>query len=165
MKPNVYEDEVQLKMKIDSSSVDRSINPLTPTFNQRTMSSMARIRDGQTTLIAGVTQTEQSKRIKGLPLIGLIPILGRFFATPETKDRQSDVIITVTPHILRRADIRDEDHYAKYSGDAQNAYNQLRIEQILYLADQDDLQGPAVAMGSGQPEAKPAAAAVTPVGA
>src|SRR6185436_6818567 len=33
MKPNVYEDEVQLKMKIDSSSVDSSINPLTPTFN------------------------------------------------------------------------------------------------------------------------------------
>lgn len=157
MKPNVFEDEVQLKMKIDSSSVDSSINPLTPTFNQRTMSSMARIRDGQTTLVAGVTQTEQSKRVKGLPLIGLIPILGRFFSTPETKDRQSDVVITVTPHILRRADIRDEDHYAKYSGDAQNAYNQLRIEQILYLADQDETQAPPVAMGGGQPEAKPAA--------
>ncbi|MFL6274303.1 MAG: secretin N-terminal domain-containing protein [Blastocatellia bacterium] len=165
MKPNVYEDEVQLKMKIDSSSVDSSINPLTPTFNQRTMSSMARIRDGQTTLVAGVTQTEQSKRVKGLPLIGLIPILGRFFSTPETKDRQSDVVITVTPHILRRADIRDEDHYAKYSGDAQNAYNQLRIEQILYLADQDEGQPPPVAMGGGQSETKPAAtvpAATTP---
>lgn len=157
MKPNVYEDEVQLKMKIDSSSVDSSINPLTPTFNQRTMSSMARIRDGQTTLIAGVTQTEQSKRIKGLPLIGLIPILGRFFATPETKDRQSDVIITVTPHILRRADIRDEDHYAKYSGDGQNPYNQLKIEQILYLADQDDAQQPNPVASAPPAEPKPAA--------
>src|SRR5581483_1615561 len=165
MKPNVYEDEVQLKMKIESSSIDRSTGNFTPSFNQRQMSSMARIRDGQTTLIAGVSQTEQSKRIRGIPLIGLIPILGRFFATPDTTDTQSDVIITVTPHILRRADIRDEDHYAKFSGDAQNAYNQLRIEQILYLADQDELQGPAVAMGSGQPEAKPAAAVATPVAA
>ncbi|HKP13829.1 MAG TPA: DUF2225 domain-containing protein [Blastocatellia bacterium] len=163
MKPNVYEDEVQLKMKIDSSSVDSSINPLTPTFNQRTMSSMARIRDGQTTMIAGVSQNEQSHRVKGLPLIGLIPVLGRFFATPETKDRQSDFIITVTPHILRRADIRDEDHYAKFSGDAQNAFNQLRIEQILYLADQEDAQAPSVAVGGGggQPEAKPAAPATS----
>jgi general secretion pathway protein D len=163
MKPNVFEDEVQLKMKIDSSSVDSSISPLTPTFNQRTMSSMARIRDGQTTLIAGVTQTEQSKRVKGLPLIGLIPILGRFFATPEIKDRQSDVIITVTPHILRRADIRDEDHYAKYSGDGQNAFNQLKIEQILYLADQDDALSPAVASAGPQPEAKPPAPTPTAV--
>jgi general secretion pathway protein D len=162
MKPNVYEDEVQLKMKIDSSSVDSSINPLTPTFNQRTMSSMARIKDGQTTMIAGVSQNEQGNRVKGLPLLGLIPVLGRFFATPETKDRQSDFIITVTPHILRRADIRDEDHYAKFSGDAQNAFNQLRIEQILYLADQEDAQGTAVAAagGGGQPEVKPPAAPV-----
>jgi general secretion pathway protein D len=163
MKPNVYEDEVQLKMKIDSSSVDSSINPLTPTFNQRTMSSMARIRDGQTTLIAGVTQTEQSKRIKGLPLIGLIPILGRFFATPETKDRQSDVIITVTPHILRRADIRDEDHYAKYSGDGQNPYNQLKIEQILYLADQDEAQQSNPVASAPPAEPKPAAPQPNPV--
>ncbi|MEN3333547.1 MAG: ral secretion pathway protein [Blastocatellia bacterium] len=162
MKPNVFEDEVQLKMKIDSSSVDSSISPLTPTFNQRTMSSMARIRDGQTTLIAGVTQTEQSRRVKGLPLIGLIPILGRFFATPETKDRQSDVIITVTPHILRRADIRDEDHYAKYSGDGQNPYNQLKIEQILYLADQDDAQPPAIANAGVPTEPKPVAPPPTP---
>jgi general secretion pathway protein D len=123
---------------------------------------MARIRDGQTTLIAGVTQTEQSRRVKGLPLIGLIPILGRFFATPETKDRQSDVIITVTPHILRRADIRDEDHYAKYSGDGQNPYNQLKIEQILYLADQDDAQPPAIANAGVPPEPKPAAPPPTP---
>ena len=156
MKPNVYEDEVQLKMKIESSSVDSSISRLTPSFNQRTMSSMARIRDGQTTLIAGVTQTEHTNRIKGIPLIGLIPILGRFFATPENTDRQSDVIITVTPHILRRADIREEDHYAKYSGDGLNAFNQLSIAQILYLADQEDTQQNSVAAAAPPAETKPA---------
>jgi general secretion pathway protein D len=161
MKPNVYEDEVQLKMKIESSSIDRSTGNFTPSFNQRQMSSMARIRDGQTTMVAGVSKTEESKRVKGIPIIGLIPILGRFFATPDTTDSQSDVVITVTPHILRRADIRDEDHYAKYSGDAQNAFNQLRIEQILYLADQEDAQAPAVASAGAQPEVKPAAPPAT----
>src|SRR5262249_20818711 len=144
-------------MKIESSSVDSSVSRLTPTFNQRTMSSMARIRDGQTTLIAGVTQDTQSTRVKGIPFIGLVPILGRFFATPETQDTQSDVVITVTPHILRRADIREEDHYAKYSGDGVNAFNQLSIAQILYLADQEDQQqAPPVAANPAAPEAKPA---------
>jgi len=160
MKPNVYEDEVQLKMKIESSSIDRSTGNFTPSFNQRSMSSMARIRDGQTTLVAGVSQTEESKRVKGIPFIGLIPILGRFFSTPDKTDTQSDVVITVTPHILRRADIRDEDHYAKFSGDAQNPFNQLRIEQILFLADQEDAQVPQVA-SSAPPEVKPAAAPPT----
>lgn len=145
--PNVYEDEVQMKMKIESSSVDNP-NSLTPIFSQRTMSSVARIKDGQATLIAGVSQTTEAKSIRGLPLIGLIPILGRFFSTPSTTNRQSDVIITVTPHILRRADIREEDHLAKSSGDGQNPTNQLKIEQILYMADIQDAEQNQVATGA-----------------
>lgn len=144
--PNVFEDDVQMKMKIETSSIDSSTGVLTPTFNQRTMSSVARIRDGQTTMVAGVSSTEQSKSVKGIPFIGLIPILGRFFSTPQTKDRQSDVIITVTPHILRRADIREEDHIARNIGPEANPKHQLAIEQILYLADQEDSHQSAVAV-------------------
>ena len=161
--PNVYEDEVQMKMKIETTSVDGSTGTLTPTFNQRTMTSIARVKDGQTTLIAGVSQNVETKSIKGLPLIGLIPILGRFFATPSIDNKQSDVVITVTPHILRRADIREEDHLAHWAGDAQSSTNQLKIEQILYLADlQESQDSPVAAAGTeaAQPlvgEIKPAA--------
>jgi general secretion pathway protein D len=143
--PNVYEDDVQMKMKIETTSVDSSTGTLTPSFNQRTMTSVARVKDGQTTLVAGVSQNIESKTIKGIPLIGLIPILGRFFSTPETNNRQSDVVITVTPHILRRADITEKDHYAWAAGDQTNSSNPLKIEQILYLADQDDAQPNQVA--------------------
>jgi len=138
--PNVYEDDVQMKMKVETTSVDSSTGTLTPSFNQRTMTSVARVKDGQTTLVAGVSQNIESKTVKGIPLIGLIPILGRFFSTPEVNNRQSDVVITVTPHILRRADITERDHYAWAAGDQQNSSNQLKIEQILYLADQSDAQ-------------------------
>jgi hypothetical protein len=98
----------------------------------------------------------------------LIPILGRFFATPTQVDRQSDVIITVTPHILRRADITETDHLARLAGDQQSSSNQLRIDQILYLADQEDAQPNQVADNSPptspvpeiktQPASAPAAA-------
>lgn len=158
--PNVYEDDVQMKMKVESTSVDASTGKLTPTFNQRTMTSVARVKDGQTTLVAGVSQNIEGKVTKGLPLIGLIPILGRFFSTPETDNRQSDVVITVTPHILRRADITESDHLARMAGDAQNPTNQLKIEQILYLADQDDAQQNQVAVG--EPAAPPAAPEIKP---
>ncbi len=163
--PNVYEDDVQMKMKIETTSVDSSTGTLTPSFNQRTMTSVARVKDGQTTLVAGVSQNIETKSIKGLPLIGLIPILGRFFATPETNNRQSDVVITVTPHILRRADITERDHYAWAAGDQQSSSNQLKIEQILYLADQDDAQPNQVAENPAPapPEAKPQTVAAPPV--
>ncbi|MEK6288487.1 MAG: secretin N-terminal domain-containing protein [Acidobacteriota bacterium] len=155
--PNVYEDDVQMKMKIESTSIDGSTSSLTPTFSQRQMSSVARVRDGQTTLVAGVSQSVESKNVRGIPFIGLIPILGRFFATPDTRSTQSDVIITVTPHILRRADITEKDHYARAAGDVNSSSNQLKIEQILYLADQEDAQPNQVAENPAPaaPETKP----------
>jgi general secretion pathway protein D len=149
MTPEVYEDDVQMKMKIESTSVDTSTGKLTPSFNQRTMNSVARIKDGQTTLVAGVSQNVESKSIKGFPIIGLIPILGRFFSTPETENRQSDVVITVTPHILRRADITEEDHLAREAGTASDPSTQLTLEQILYLADIEDTQRNQVAGSNG----------------
>jgi len=162
--PNVYEDDVQMKMKIESSSVDNP-DSLTPIFSQRTMSSVARIKDGQTTLIAGVSQNVESKSIRGLPIIGLIPILGRFFSTPSTTDRQSDVVITVTPHILRRADITERDHLAWNAGDQQSASNQLKIDQILFLADQEDAQPNQVAENppptTPEPKVEPASSSQT----
>jgi general secretion pathway protein D len=140
MKPQVFEDEVYMKMKISSTSLDTSTGKLTPSFNQREMSSVARIKDGKPTLIAGVSQTNQSKETKGLPILGLIPILGRFFATPDVTDRQSDVVITVTPHILRRADITEKDHLTRAAGYSADPATQLSIQQILELAWLDDQQ-------------------------
>src|SRR5262249_53851495 len=54
VQPQVFDDEVQVKLRVESSSVDRSTGALTPSFNQRTMQSVARMKDGQTTMIAGV---------------------------------------------------------------------------------------------------------------
>jgi general secretion pathway protein D len=162
MTPNVFEDEVQLKMKIESSSLDRSTGNFTPSFNQRTMSSVARIKDGQAAMVAGVSQTEQAKQIKGIPIIGLIPILGQFFATPRIVDRQSDVVITVTPHILRRADITEEDHLAKAAGYANDPSPKLSIETILYLADLEDAEKNQSASASEKSGPGKAAAAAPP---
>src|SRR5215467_6842983 len=163
MTPTVTSDEVQMKMKIDSTSIDGSTSTLTPTFNQTTMSAVAKIRDGQTTMIAGISQNTQSKNVKGLPLIGLIPILGRFFTTPDNQNNQSDVVITVTPHILRSAEVTGNDQLTMDIGPEQNPRRQLTIEQILYMADREQAQQNPVAAGK---EAAPVSLSppVKPVG-
>jgi general secretion pathway protein D len=150
MQPQVFDDEVQVKMKIESSSVDRSTGDLTPSFNQRTMSSVARIRDGQTTMIAAISRTEDSRQVKGLPFFGSIPILGRLFSTPATSNQQNHVVITVTPHILRRADIREEDRLTKDAGRGADSSQQLTLQEIINRADEDDeRQNRAVALEAG----------------
>jgi hypothetical protein len=67
----------------------------------------------------------------------------------------------VTPHILRRADITDNDHLAHWAGDAQSSNNQLKIEQILYLADLQDSQDSPVAAAGGE-SAQPVAGEIKP---
>src|SRR6185369_7265766 len=56
---------------------------------------------------------------------------------------------------LRRADITEQDHLAKAAGDQQSSSNQLKIDQILYLADQDDAQPNQVAENPAPAPAAP----------
>jgi general secretion pathway protein D len=158
MKPQVFEDEVHMKMKISATSLDTSTGTLTPSFNQRAMTSTARVKDGKPTMIAGVSQTTESKSRKGIAFLGLIPVLGRFFVTPEITDRQSDVVITVTPHILRRADITEKDHLTRAAGYSNDPGTQLSIQTILDLADQTDAleqQNQIASGGAPEPKAPP----------
>jgi general secretion pathway protein D len=137
--PTVREDLVQLKMKIETSDVDPEGgvggNPI---FTQRTMSSVASIRDGHTTLIAGVSQELDSDGRRGLPILGSLPILGRLFTVPVDNDSNVDVIIMVTPHILRAPTYGKEDHLAIEAGTQVAPDRQVSIEEILYRAQLED---------------------------
>ncbi|HEY6330745.1 MAG TPA: secretin N-terminal domain-containing protein, partial [Blastocatellia bacterium] len=150
--PTVYDEEVQVKMKVSSSSVT-STSTLTPTFDQRDVTSVARVRNGQTSMVAAVSQIQESKDIAGIPFLSYIPILGRLFATPNTSSTDDYVVITLTPHILRKADITDEDRLTRDSGPESNqGKRQLTLEEILYLADhQEPEQQLPVAQAGAEP--------------
>src|SRR5262249_3361227 len=83
LQPVVHEDMVQIKMKIETSDVGAAGVGGNPTFTQRQMSSVASIRNGQTTMIAGVAQQNESEGRQGLPLLGLLPGVGRLFSIPK----------------------------------------------------------------------------------
>jgi len=135
--PTVYDEEVQVKLKVSSTSVT-STSTLTPTFNQRDVSSVARVRNGQTSLVAAVSQSQESKDIKGLPFLSFLPVIGRLFATPNTSSADSYVVITLTPHIVRKADITDYDRLSRDAGPESNhGKRQITLEEILYLADHE----------------------------
>src|SRR4029077_19153753 len=74
---------------------------LTPTFTERTIKGTARIQNNKTLLLASVAQGQESTGKAGLPLVGLIPIIGRLFTTPTKDNRQIDIVIAVTPRVLR----------------------------------------------------------------
>lgn len=116
--PQVFPNlDVQVKMSIESKDV---FNPsLTPTFIERTITGTARIQNNRTMMLVSLAQDKASNGRKGLPLVGLIPILGRLFSTPTRDNSQTDIVIAVTPRVLRAPAVTPEDERVRPSGTLQ----------------------------------------------
>ena len=130
---------VQIKMKLESSSVENAgveLN-LTPTFSQRSLDTIARVQDGKTAVVAGVKQESNGDSRTSIPIIGMVPILGRLFSTPRENSNLSDIIITVTPHIIRSPNLQPQDFKARMGGNFLTGVS-LSIEDILQNAQSED---------------------------
>jgi general secretion pathway protein D len=128
---------VQLKMDLESSNVEGA--SLTPTFTQRKLTTISRIQDGKTAVVAGVQQEIKGDSRTSIPVIGMVPILGRLFTTPKENSSLSDIIITVTPHVIRSAELKQDDHLAKLTGPMTGGLTQ-NIEDVVLRAQNEDEQ-------------------------
>lgn len=107
--PRVHHDsDVSLSLKLEISS----LGPLfqnNPTFRSRNVNSLLRLRDGETTILAGLIQEEERTSAVGLPGLGDVPVLGKIFSRNRKEAVETDIVMTLTPHVVRRASIREED--------------------------------------------------------
>jgi general secretion pathway protein D len=161
---------VELKMKIETSNVEAGADPLTPNFTQRSLNTVARIQDGVASIVASVMQDARGNSRSTLPYIGMLPLVGRLFSAPNQSTNQSDIVITVTPHIIRAAEITKEDNLAKLAGlnvqGGQGTGLLPSIEDVLFRAQLEEEQErrlvaaergvPAEATGNSPPQQTPA---------
>ena len=111
--------DVQVKMKINSKDV-AGASGLTPTFTEREITGTARVQNNRTMMLASVTQDVQSSGRQGLPILGGLPVLGRFFTSPTRDNRQVDIVISVTPRVLRAPAVTPRDEEMRQSGTLQS---------------------------------------------
>ncbi|HSK70395.1 MAG TPA: secretin N-terminal domain-containing protein [Pyrinomonadaceae bacterium] len=108
--------DVQVKMEIESKDVAAGPDPYTPTFTERTIKGTARVQNNKTLLLASVAQGVESEGRAGFPVLGWIPFIGRLFATPTKDNRQVDIIIAITPKVIRAPSILPEDEVERPTG-------------------------------------------------
>ena len=136
--PQVFPNQdVQVKMEIESNDVIGGSTALTPTFSQRKVSGMARIPNNRTMMIASIAQDKIDRGRQGFPVLGLVPVFGRLFTTPTRSDNQSDIVITVTPRVLRAPVVTPEDEKMHPSGSQQSPIPES-LEAVLQQADRED---------------------------
>jgi general secretion pathway protein D len=143
---------VEIKMNFETSNVEAGPNDLNPIFTQRKLETTARIQDGTTSIVAGVQQNIKTDSRSTIPVVGLVPILGRLFSTPQQKTDLDDIVITVTPHIARAPEIEGKDHLAQVTGPQQGGALPISIEDVIYRAQAEEEQErqPTTIAGSGQ---------------
>lgn len=129
-KPIIFPNkDVQVTMSIESKDVFNA-NTFTPTFIERTITGTARIQNNKTMMLASVAQDRDSRSRKGIPLLGLIPILGRLFSTPTEDSSKTDIVIAVTPRVLRAPDITPRDTQEYESGTMQTPTSKSIADMI-----------------------------------
>jgi general secretion pathway protein D len=137
-KPKVYPNQdVQVSMTIESKDQQAGANPLTPVFTQRKIEGVARIPNGKTMMIASIAQDREQNGRAGLPLVGLIPILGRLFTAPNKNNQQSDIVITMTPRVLRAPEITPADLEPRDTGTMQTPQSPS-LEALVRDADREE---------------------------
>jgi len=135
--PQVFPNlDVQVKMSIESKDV-LGASTLTPTFTERTITGTARVQNNRTMMLASVSQDVQTNGRRGLPILGLVPILGRLFTSPTRDNRQVDIVIAVTPRVLRAPAVTPRDEEMRPSGTLQSPTTGS-LEALIREADHDD---------------------------
>ncbi|MGD9628451.1 MAG: secretin N-terminal domain-containing protein [Pyrinomonadaceae bacterium] len=116
-KPIVFPNQdVQVAMEIESKDVVAGGTDNNPVFSERTIKGTARVQNNKTLLLASVAQDVESRGRSGIPLLGLIPILGRLFSAPTRDNRQVDIVIAVTPRVIRAPAILPDDLIERPTG-------------------------------------------------
>ncbi|MCG5481024.1 type II and III secretion system protein family protein [Sinorhizobium alkalisoli] len=93
---------ISLKVQPEVSELDTSISVNgNPGFISRAANTTVALRDGQSFAMAGLLQSVNSKDVQQLPWLGQVPVIGALFRSTSFLKRESDLVIVVTPHIVR----------------------------------------------------------------
>jgi len=95
---------ISLKIRATQQSL-LGITEAGPSITERTATNEVLVADGETAVIAGLTQTQVTKIVSGIPILANLPWIGRFFRQEREEQRKQDLLILVTPHIVDEGDV------------------------------------------------------------
>jgi general secretion pathway protein D len=104
-----HNDDVTLDLKVLVSSISGTGFGNLPTFGNREINTTIRLRDGETNMLAGLIRDDERVTLSGIPGLSDIPVVGHLFGHTQKQTEQSDIVLTLTPHIIRVLDLSEPD--------------------------------------------------------
>jgi len=121
IEPNVHlNNTVTLKMNLEISSLGDAIDfgngQKQYKFGTRNTDTTINLRDGETVIVGGLIKDEERKSSNKIPLLGDIPILGKLFSASSDDTIKTDILMSITPNIVRSLELPDKDAQSFWSG-------------------------------------------------
>lgn len=143
--PRIHsEREISMKVAVDVSSVAGRVNIggiEQPIISQRKIEHDIRLQEGQVNVLAGLIERSQTKSVEGWPGLSKIPFLRYFFSSENKNEVESEVLIVLTPRIVRLPEIRAENLRSLSTGTETNV--QVRREDAALTAPAAQAPPPA----------------------
>jgi type II secretory pathway component GspD/PulD (secretin) len=124
MTPRVtFENEIILDLEVESSTLGRDVNIAgqnLPSFGSRKVHTKLRLRDGESNLLAGLLREDERRSLTGFPGILRLPVLRQLFANNNNSIGQTDIVMLLTPRLVRTHELTQQDVSPIYIGTQQN---------------------------------------------
>ena len=107
-----YENEIILELTVENSTLGANIDVAgtsLPTFGSRSVETRLRLRDGEQHLLAGLLREEDRSTLRGFPGLLGVPLLRSLFSDSDEQIRQTDIVMLLTPRIVRTHELTQRD--------------------------------------------------------
>jgi general secretion pathway protein D len=137
-----HNDDVSLTLKLELSNISGTGFGGLPTFGNRSVTTIIRLKDGETSILGGLIRDDERTTLDGVPGLSDIPVIGRMFAKNHRERQETDIILTLTPHIVRVLDVTEADlRPFRVGRDAGTSFIEL---PALETPPRDNIQKPPV---------------------
>jgi len=143
IEPTVHlNNTVTLKMAMEISTLGSALDfgngQKQYTFGTRNTETLINLRDGETVIIGGLIKDEERKNKIKVPILGDIPVVGNLFSSTDNETIKTDILMSITPNIVRAMELPDKDTQAFWSG-TEEAYD----TKPLFVSTTDKSSKPA----------------------
>lgn len=143
VRPN---DEIDLKLGLEVSSITQEIETTSGgqfvQIGTRNTDTTLRLLDGETQIIGGLISDEERTTVVKVPGLGDIPVIGKLFSSKDKSEVKTEIFMTITPHILRRIEVPDEEARTIWSGVEEAPSAAPFVEGFLPSGDIEAPMGP-----------------------
>jgi general secretion pathway protein D len=161
--------DVSLKLKVEVSAHtnDVSIGGITqPVISQRVIEDDIRLKEGEVNIVGGLVQRTESRTLEGWPGLAKLPLLSYLFSHNKTDKQEDEVLIVLTPRIVRIPEWTKANLRPMYSGSETNVQvkreSEVRAPVLQPPPAAKPAQAPAANQNMGAPTPTLAPAATTP---